>query len=75
METLEIAHHGFVEASDGAGHRTAHMATLEIESGHELQCWFNPKEYTITKTSTFNAKAASGQDLPPVQYGGGQPAS
>lgn len=51
------------------------MATLDIEGGAKLHCWFNPKEYTITKSSTFNAKAAAGKDMPPVQYGGGQPAS
>ncbi len=51
------------------------MAYLEIEDGTKLHCWFNPKEYTITKASTFNAKAAAGKDMPPVQYGGGQPAS
>lgn len=51
------------------------MAYLEIEDGTTLYCWFNPKEYSITKSSTFNAKAAAGKDMPPVQYGGGQPAS
>ena len=51
------------------------MAYLKIEGGAELRCWFNPKEYSITKTSTFNAKAAAGKDFPQVQYGGGQPAT
>jgi nucleoid-associated protein YgaU len=50
-------------------------ALLQIEGGAKLHCWFNPKEYTITKTSTFNAKAAAGKDFPTVQYGGGQPAT
>jgi hypothetical protein len=51
------------------------MAYLEIEGGTKLYCWFNPKEYSITKTSTFNAKATAGKDFPQVQYGGGQPAT
>ena len=34
------------------------FATLEIEDGPELACWFNPKEYTITKAST--AKVPTG---------------
>ncbi len=41
------------------------MAYLDIEGGTTLHCWFNPKEYSITKSSTFNAKAAAGKDMPP----------
>jgi hypothetical protein len=50
-------------------------AYLDIEGGTQLHCWFNPKEYSISKSSTFNPKAAPGKDFPTMQYGGGQPAS
>jgi nucleoid-associated protein YgaU len=50
-------------------------AKLEIEGDPmPLQCLFNPKEYTITKSNTWNAKQAAGVSLPPVQFGGGAPA-
>ena len=35
---------------------------------------FNPKEYTISKSNTWNAPAAkSGSDTPILNFGGGQP--
>jgi hypothetical protein len=50
------------------------QAQLMIEGEEEpLICLFNPKEYTITKSSSWNAKQAAGVSLPPVQYGGGSP--
>jgi hypothetical protein len=50
------------------------QAQLMIEGDPEpLECLFNPKEYTITKSSSWNAKQAAGVSLPPVQYGGGSP--
>jgi hypothetical protein len=41
----------------------------------KLNCWFNPKDYTITKGNTWNARPATGQDFGTVQFGGGSPAS
>ncbi|HXA54678.1 MAG TPA: LysM peptidoglycan-binding domain-containing protein [Solirubrobacteraceae bacterium] len=53
---------------------TLQQAQIMIEGEEEpLVCLFNPKEYTITKSSTWNAKQAAGVSLPPVQYGGGAP--
>jgi nucleoid-associated protein YgaU len=48
-------------------------AQLAIEQGQPVQCLFNPKEYTITKSSTWSPQQVAGQSLPPVQYGGGAP--
>jgi hypothetical protein len=50
------------------------QAQILIQGESEpLICLFNPKEYTITKSSSWNAKQAAGVSLPPVQYGGGSP--
>jgi nucleoid-associated protein YgaU len=49
-------------------------AQLEIEGDPTpLNCLFNPKEYTVTKTNTWNAKQSAGVGLPKVQFGGGAP--
>jgi nucleoid-associated protein YgaU len=50
------------------------QAQLEIENDSPpLKCWFNPKEYTVSKSNTWNFKAVAGQSLPEVQFGSGQP--
>jgi nucleoid-associated protein YgaU len=50
------------------------QAQLQIEGDPEpLKCLFNPKEYTITKSSTWNPSKVAGASLPKVQYGGGAP--
>jgi len=48
-------------------------AELEIEGGQTIQVLFNPTEYTITKTNTWNFKAVKGKSLPPASFGGGNP--
>jgi nucleoid-associated protein YgaU len=50
------------------------QASLEIEGESEpLNCWFNPKEYTIAKQNTWKTDTAPGKALPLPQYTGGQP--
>lgn len=44
-----------------------HKGTVTFEYG------FNPKEFSVTKASTWNAKVVKGVSLPAVEYGGGQP--
>lgn len=46
-------------------------AKLQIEGGDTIECWFNPKEYSISKTNTWNIKPRPGQTLPNAQFGGG----
>ena len=49
-------------------------ASLEIEGEPEkLDCWFNPKEYTIEKKNEWKVKPVVGAALPKPQFGGGQP--
>ncbi len=53
---------------------TLQSAQLEIEGDPPpLSCLFNPKEYTVSKTNTWNAKQSAGVGLPKVQFGGGAP--
>jgi hypothetical protein len=47
-------------------------ARLEIEGGGEIPCWFNPKEYTVSKANEWTVKPVVGKALPTVQFGGGQ---
>src|SRR4051812_19365863 len=48
-------------------------AELQIDGGETIQVLFNPTEYTITKTNTWNYKAVKGKSLPPATFGGGNP--
>jgi hypothetical protein len=47
-------------------------AKLQIEGGGEIPCWFNPKEYTISKSNEWTIKPVVGAALPTAQFGGGQ---
>jgi nucleoid-associated protein YgaU len=47
-------------------------ARLEVENGPPIPCWFNPREYAITKSNTWNVKQVVGAGLPRAQFGGGQ---
>jgi len=65
----------------GAGPAHAHLdatgyqhAKLQFEGGNEIQCWFNPTQYSISKSNTWNVKPVVGKKGPPkAQFGGGQP--
>jgi nucleoid-associated protein YgaU len=48
-------------------------ASLEIEGEGSLECWFNPKEYTIQKQNQWRVDPVTGTALPTAQFGGGQP--
>jgi Contractile injection system tube protein/LysM domain len=48
-------------------------AELEIDDGETITVLFNPTEYTITKTNTWNFKEVQGSSLPPPEFGGGSP--
>jgi hypothetical protein len=50
------------------------LASLEIEGdGDPIDCWFNPKEYTIAKSNQWKVDPVVGTALPTAQFGGGQP--
>ena len=49
-------------------------AILEIEGESDpLRCWFNPKEYSVSKSNGWESDPVTGKDLPPLQFTGGQP--
>jgi len=47
------------------------QATLEVEGGATIYCWFNPKEYSITKTNDWKVDPVVGAALPKIQFTGG----
>ncbi|MDP2710302.1 MAG: LysM peptidoglycan-binding domain-containing protein [Solirubrobacteraceae bacterium] len=48
-------------------------AALTIEDGETLSCLFNPKDYSVTKANSWEAKAAPGKSAAKPTFGGGQP--
>jgi hypothetical protein len=46
-------------------------ARLEIEGQQPLACWFNPRQYAISKTNRWTAEPVVGASLPAIQFGGG----
>ncbi len=46
-------------------------AYLRLESGEQIDCWFNPAEYTISKSNKWTVKPVVGQGMPTAQFGGG----
>ncbi len=52
----------------------AQKAWLEIEdSPGKLDCLFNPKDFSVTKANSWEAKAAPGQSAAKPTFGGGSP--
>lgn len=41
----------------------------------QIECMFNPAEYTFTKRNSWNPGGAAGRDLPQIEFGNGQPAT
>jgi len=48
-------------------------ASLTIEGGTKLDCIFNPKDFSVTKANSWEAKAAPGKTAAKPTFGGGQP--
>lgn len=46
-------------------------ARLESEDGSSLECWFNPSEYSISKSNDWMLRPVVGRSLPAAQFGGG----
>ena len=61
---------GHVRLGAATGYQAA---TLDIEGGASIKCWFNPTQYSITKTNTWTVKAAAGKGKPKAQFGGAVP--
>jgi nucleoid-associated protein YgaU len=48
-------------------------AKLQIEGGEPIACLFNPKDFSITKSNAWEAKATPGASAGTPQFGGGSP--
>ena len=48
-------------------------AYLEIEGGGKLDCYFNPTEYSIAKTNTWEAEKVNGKSSPNQKFTSGNP--
>lgn len=54
-----------------AGSGGFQQASLEIEGGSTLDCWFNPGQYSISKANEWTTRPVVGSSLPHAQFGGG----
>lgn len=48
-------------------------AYLEIDGGSKLACYFNPTEYSIAKTNTWEAEKVNGKSSPNQKFTSGNP--
>jgi hypothetical protein len=48
-------------------------ATLTIDGGPEIECYFNPTEYSISKSNEWTYEKVTGTSLPPATFSGGAP--
>jgi nucleoid-associated protein YgaU len=48
-------------------------AKLNIDGGATLECYFNPTEYSISKSNDWKYKTVTGTSFSPPEFGGGQP--
>src|SRR5215210_3760502 len=48
-------------------------ASLKIEGGPQLDVYFNPQEYSISKSNQWTYEKVTGTALPPAQFAGGNP--
>jgi hypothetical protein len=48
-------------------------AKLQIEDGDLIEVYFNPQEYSISKTNQWTYEKVTGNSLPPAQFAGGNP--
>ena len=46
-------------------------AYLKVEGGQQIDCWFNPAEYTISKANKWTVKPVVGEGMPTAEFGGG----
>lgn len=56
----------------------SNMATASIinkDSGHEIKCKFNPKEYSFAKQNTWTPAQGKGSNVPQMEFGSGKPAT
>ncbi len=44
---------------------------VNLDTGEEVKCLFNPNEYTFSKKNTWTPKQVKGQNVPSLEFGGG----
>ena len=44
---------------------------LNLDTNEEIKCLFNPNEYTFSKRNTWASKMVKGQNVPSLEFGGG----
>ncbi len=49
----------------------ARIINLEAADAQPIQCMFNPKEYSFAKQNNYTRATAKGDNVPPVEFGGG----
>lgn len=54
---------------------TAQAIIHNLKTKEEIKCFFNPKEYTLTKQNKWEEKTAKGEKVPHMEFGGGGPIS
>ena len=56
----------------------SNMATASIinkDTGQEIKCKFNPKEYSFAKQNTWTTAQGKGANVPSLEFGSGKPAT
>jgi hypothetical protein len=48
-------------------------AAIEIDGGDRIECYFNPTEYSVSKSNQWKYDPVTGTTLPKAQFGGGNP--
>lgn len=44
---------------------------VNLDTNEEVKCLFNPNEYTFSKKNTWTSKQVKGQNVPSLEFGGG----
>ena len=60
-------------SANGAGPTGFTKATLTIDGGPVMECFFNPTEYSISKSNEWTYEKVTGTSLPPATFSGGAP--
>ena len=55
-----------------ADQTSVQKAFIQVEQGDKIECWFNPKEFSLTKTNKWDTKPKSGGGLPDAQFTGSE---
>ena len=60
------------QAPTPQGYEAAFIEVIEgAMKNQKISCWFNPKEYSISKQNAWEDKKKPGGSIPDIQFGGG----